>query len=325
MGSLMAAPASQWHLEPVAQSFVESLGLSSIAPIHSLASAEARATLLQLQSGAVGRPAARMEKATFPLRSGGVVGAYILRPMAREDSPPAIVYFHGGGWVLGDVHTHDRLIREICVGTGAAVVFVDMSRAPEARYPIALEEAYEATCYVARHGASLNLDGSRLAVIGDGTGGNIAAAVTLMAKWRRGPQITRQVLIYPVMDSDFANDSYTAFRHGPWLTRRTMQWFWDAYIPDAAGREELTASPLKATVDDLWGLPEALIVTAENDVVRDEGEAYARKLSAAGTRVAATRYIGTIHDFLMLNALADSPPTRCAIEQITATLRTSLE
>ena len=163
----MAAPASQWHLEPVAQGFVESLGLSSIAPIHSLASAEARATLLQLQSGAVGRPVARMEKVTFPLKAGGIVGAYILRPMASEHSRPAILYFHGGGWVLGDVHTHGRLIREICVGTGAAVVFVDMSRAPEARYPVALQEAYEATCYVARHGASLNLDGSRLAVVGD--------------------------------------------------------------------------------------------------------------------------------------------------------------
>jgi acetyl esterase/lipase len=321
----MVVPLRQWHLEPTAQSFIERLDRSGVAPIHALAAPEARSMLAQLQSGAIGRPGARIENATIPLSAGGVVRAHIVRPTAADDPLPAIMYFHGGGWVLGDMRSHDRLIREICVGTGAAVVFVEMSRAPEARYPVAIEEAYEATRYVANHGVSFNLDGSRLAVAGDGTGGNIAAAVTLMAKERRGAKIKLQVLIYPVVDSDFSSESYTAFCDGPWLTRQTMQWFWDAYLPNVASRTELTASPLKATVDDLWGLPEALVITAENDMLRDEGEAYARKLSAAGTRVAATRYIGTIHDFLMLNALADSPPTRCAIEQITARLRTSLE
>jgi acetyl esterase len=321
----VAVPESQWCLEPTARSFIESFGLAGIRPIHTLAPPEARAMLTELQSGPIGRPGVCIEEVTFPAAAGGVVRACILRPPTGSHSLPAIMYFHGGGWVLGDVHTHDRLIREICAGTGAAVVFVDMSRAPEAQYPAAIEEAYEATCYVAKHGMSLNLDGSRVIVAGDGTGGNIAAAVTLMAKERRGPKINLQVLIYPVTDSDFSGGSYTTFCDGPWLTRQTMKWFWDAYIPNVASRSKVTASPLKASVEELWGLPEALVITAENDVLREEGEAYARKLSAAGTRVAATRYIGTIHDFLMLNALADSPPTRCAIEQITARVRTSLE
>jgi acetyl esterase len=325
MGGLMVVPRSQWCLEPVAQSFIEGLELGGVTPIYALPLHEARAMLAELQSGPIGRPNVHIENLTFPLDAGGFVRARIVRPLVGGDSLPALMYFHGGGWVLGDVHTHDRLIREISVGARAAVVFVEMSRAPEARYPIAVEEAYGATCYVAHSGASLNVDGSRLAVAGDGTGGNIAAAVTLMAKERRGPKITYQVLLYPVTDSNFANDSYRTFRDGPWLTQQTMKWFWDAYTPNAKSRAHVTASPLKATVDQLRGLPEALVITAENDVLREEGEAYARKLAAAGARVTATRYIGTIHDFVMLDALADSPPTRGAIEQVIARLRSSLE
>lgn len=316
---------SQWRLEPVAESFIENLDRAGVAPIHGLMPHEARAMLAELQSGPIGRPNAHIENRTFPLGAGRSVGARIVRPLVGGDSLPALMYFHGGGWVMGDVHTHDRLIREISVGAGVAVVFVELSRAPEAQYPVAIEEAYGATCYVAENGASLNLDRSRLAVAGDGTGGNIAAAVTLMAKERRGPKITFQALLYPVTDSNFANDSYTAFGDGPWLSQQTMKWFWDSYLPDAASRAQVIASPLKATVDQLRGLPEALVITAENDVLREEGEAYARKLATAGARVTATRYIGTIHDFVMLDALADSPPTRGAIEQITARLRTSLE
>lgn len=321
----MVVLTAPWRLEPLAQTFVEGLDLAGAAPLHALQPREARALLVALQSGPIGRPSAQIENLTFPLRDGGSVRVRIVRPPARGNSLPALMYFHGGGWVAGDVQTHDRLIREISVGAGATVVFVEMSRAPEAQYPVAIEEAYGATCYVADYGARLNVDGSRLAVAGDGTGGNIAAAVTLLAKERRGPKITCQVLLYPVTDSNFANASYTAFRDGPWLTQQTMMWSWDAYIPIATSRTQITACPLQATLDQLKGLPEALVITAENDVLREEGEAYARKLAAAGARVTATRYIGTIHDFVMLDALADSAPTRGAIEQITARLRTSLE
>jgi acetyl esterase len=321
----MVVLPSQWRLEPIAQSFIESLDPAGVAPMHALPPHEARAMLARLQSRPIGRPNAHIEDVIFPLGAGGFVRARIVRPLLGGDSLPALMYFHGGGWVLGDVHTHDRLIREISVGARVAVVFVELSRAPEARYPVAIEEAYGATRYVADYGARLNVDGSRLGVAGDGSGGNVAAAVTLMAKERRGPKITFQALLYPVTDSNFANESYTAFRDGPWLTQETMKWFWETYIPNATSRAYVTASPLKATVDELTGLPEALVITAENDVLREEGEAYARKLAAAGARVTATRYIGTIHDFVMLDALADSPPTRGAIEQITASVRTSLE
>lgn len=315
---------SEWSLEPTAQSFIESLDAAGARPLHALSPLEARARLTALQSGPIGRPNARVEYVTLPLGAGTVHG-YIVRPVERNEPLPALVYFHGGGWVLGDLRTHERLIREISVGAHAAVIFIELSRAPEVQYPVAIEEAYGATCYVAEHGASLNVDGSRLAVVGDGTGGNIATAVTLMAKERRGPKITLQVLLYPVTDSSFDHDSYIAFADGPWLSQATMKWFWDAYMPHTPSREQVTASPLRATVDQLRGLPEALVITAENDILCGEGEAYARKLAVAGARVTATRYLGTIHDFLMLNALADSPPTRGAMEQITARLRICLE
>jgi acetyl esterase len=234
------------------------------------------------------------------------------------------MYFHGGGWVLGNRNTHDRLVREIAVGAEAAVVFVDYARSPEARYPVAIEQAYAATRYVVDQGASLRIDPLRLAVAGDSVGGNMAAAVTLMAKQRRGPKIALQVLFYPVTDAEFDTPSYTRFADGPWLTKRAMEWFWAAYLPDAALRKQTTATPLNSSLDQLAGLPEALIIVDENDVLRDEGEAYARKLSDAGVRVTSVRYNGTIHDFVMLNALADTPAARGAIAQAVGSLKTAL-
>ncbi|WP_258879042.1 alpha/beta hydrolase [Paraburkholderia sp. BL6669N2] len=234
------------------------------------------------------------------------------------------MYFHGGGWVLGDTSTHDRLIREIANGANAAVVFVDYDRSPEAQYPVPIEQAYAATEYVARHGRELGVDSSRMAVAGDSVGGNMTAAVTLLAKERRGPQLRYQVLFYPVTDANFDDASYKEFAEGPWLTRAAMQWFWNAYAPNASDREKITASPLRATQEDLKELPPALVITDENDVLRDEGEAYARNLMQAGVKVTATRYLGTIHDFVMLNALADTPAARAAIAQADDALRHAL-
>jgi acetyl esterase len=248
----------------------------------------------------------------------------IVRPTAIAEVLPVVMYFHGGGWVLGDRDTHDRLLREIAVGAQAAVIFVEYARAPEARYPVAIEQAYAATRYVVDNAASLRIDPLRLAVAGDSVGGNMTAAVTLMAKQRRGPRIAFQVLFYPVTAAGFETPSYMQFADGPWLTKRAMEWFWDAYLPDPAARNQTTATPLNASLDQLAGLPEALVITDENDVLRDEGEAYARKLSDAGVRVTSVRYNGTIHDFAMLNALADTPATRGAIAQAVAALRGTL-
>jgi acetyl esterase len=318
MSMATAQPALELHT----QQFVDSL--AGAPPIYMLSPADARSVLVQAQSIPVGKPSAQIEDITLPVGPTGSVPVRIVRPTATAEVLPVVMYFHGGGWILGDRDTHDRLVREIAVGAKAAVVFVDYARAPEARYPIAIEQAYAATRYVADNGASLRVDPLRLAVAGDSVGGNMAAAVTLMAKQRRGPKIAFQVLFYPVTDAGFDTPSYAQFADGPWLTKRAMEWFWDAYLPDPAARKQPTAAPLNASPDQLAGLPEALVIVDENDVLRDEGEAYARKLSDAGVRVTSVRYNGTIHDFVMLNALADTPATRGAIEQAVSALKGAL-
>jgi acetyl esterase len=318
----MTIDADQPTLELHTQQFVDSL--AGAPPIYTLSPAEARSVLVQVQSMPVGKPSAKIEDIAFPVGPTGSVPVRIVRPAGTADVLPAVIYIHGGGWILGDRNTHDRLVREIAVGTGAAVVFVDYDRSPEARYPVAIEQAYAATRYVVDHGADLRIDASRLAVAGDSVGGNMAAALTLMARQRRGPKIAFQVLFYPVTGADFDTASYTRFADGPWLTKRAMRWFWDAYLPDVAARKQPTATPLNASLDELAGLPEALVVVDENDVLRDEGEAYARRLSDAGVRVTSTRYNGTIHDFAMLNALADTPATRGAIAQAVGALKMAL-
>src|SRR5215467_6213863 len=309
-------------LEPHTQQFVD--GLAGVPPIYSLSPDEARSVLERAQSIPVGKPGAQIEDTAFPVGPTGLVPIRIVRPNGGAGTLPVAVYVHGGGWVLGDRNTHDRVVREIAVGAGAAVVFVDYDRSPEARYPVAIEQAYAATCYAVDHGADLGIDPSRLAVVGDSVGGNMAAALTLMARQRRGPKIAFQVLFYPVTDANFDTASYNRFAEGPWLTKRAMQWFWDAYLPDPAVRKQPTATPLNASLDELAGLPEALVVVDENDVLRDEGEAYARRLSDAGVRVTSTRYNGTIHDFVMLNALADTPAACGAIAQAVGALRGAL-
>jgi acetyl esterase len=318
MSTAMAEPTLELHT----QQFIDSL--ADAPPIYTLSPADARSVLVQAQSIPVGKPSAQIEDITLPVGPTGSVPVRIVRPTATAEVLPVVMYFHGGGWILGDRDTHDRLVREIAVGAEAAVVFVDYARAPEARYPIAIEQAYAASRYVADNGASLRVDPLRLAVTGDSVGGNMAAAVTLMAKKRRGPKIAFQVLFYPVTDAGFDTPSYAQFADGPWLTKRAMEWFWDAYLPDPDARKQPTATPLNASLDQLAGLPEALVIVDENDVLRDEGEAYARKLSDAGVRVTSVRYNGTIHDFVMLNALADTPATRGAIEQAVSALKGAL-
>jgi acetyl esterase len=318
MSTATAEPTLELHT----QQFIDSL--AGAPAIYTLSPADARSVLTRAQSIPVGKPSAQIEDITLPVGPTGSVPIRVVRPVGAAELLPVVMYFHGGGWILGDRNTHDRLVREIAVGAEAAVVFVDYARAPEARYPIAIEQAYAATRYVADNAASLHIDPLRLAVVGDSVGGNMAAAITLMAKQRRGPKIVFQVLFYPVIDSSFDTPSYSQFADGPWLTKRAMEWFWDAYLPDLNARKKLTATPLNASLDQLAGLPEALVIVDENDVLRDEGEAYAGKLSDAGVRVTSVRYNGTIHDFVMLNALADTPAARGAIAQALGALRGAL-
>jgi acetyl esterase len=318
MSMSMAQPTLELHT----QQFID--GLAGSPPIYTLSPADARSVLARAQAIPVGKPSAQIEDMALPVGPTGSVPIRIVRPAGTAGVLPVVMYFHGGGWILGDRDTHDRLVREIAVGAEAAVVFVDYARAPEARYPVAIEQAYAATRYLADNAASLRIDPLRLAVVGDSVGGNMAAAVTLMAKQRRGPKIAFQVLFYPVTDAGFDTSSYLRFADGPWLTKRAMEWFWDAYLPDPAARNQPTATPLSASPDQLANLPEALVIVNENDVLRDEGEAYAHKLSDAGVRVTSVRYNGTIHDFVMLNAIADTPAARGAIAQAIGALRSAL-
>jgi acetyl esterase len=234
------------------------------------------------------------------------------------------MHFHGGGWILGNKNTHDRLVREIAIGVRAAVVFVGYTPSPEARFPVPIEEAYAATKFIAEQGSRFALDGSRIALSGDSVGGNMATVVARVAKERGGPKIRYQVLYYPVTDGSFDTESYRHFQDGPWNTKPSMQWFFDAYAPNAADRKNALVSPLRASTEQLEGLPPTLLVTAENDVLRDEGEAYARRLLLAGVRVSAVRVLGTIHDFVMLNPLAGTPAARAAIALGIAELRGAL-
>ena len=306
-------------LEPAAQAFAEATAdppyLFDLGPI------EGRKTVDEVQRGEIEKPDVEIEDTTVPGGPSGDISVRILRPRGATGPLPVVVYIHGAGWVFGNDHTHDRLIRELADGTGAAVVFPNYSLSPEARYPIAIEESYAVLQWVADHGAESNLDGSRIALAGDSVGGNMAAALTLMAKERSGPKIVAQVLFYPVTDASFDTDSYHAFGEGYFLRRDAMQWFWDQYTTDETERDEITASPLRATTEQLAGLPPALVITAEADVLRDEGEAYGRKLRAAGVDVTATRYEGIIHDFVMLNALRGTNAARAAIAQAIAFIR----
>jgi len=269
-------------------------------------------------------PPAEVEPHTIPGGPSGEISITVVRLANGSGSLAAVMYFHGGGWVLGNFGTHERLVRELAAGTEAAIVFVNYTLSPEAHYPTPLEEAYAATKWVAERGVELGLDGRRLAVAGDSVGGNMAAAVTLLANQRGGPPIRYQVLFYPVTDATFDTSSYEEFADGYWLTRESMRWFWDSYAPDQSVRGEPTASPLLASREHLARLPPALVITGQADVLRDEGEAYGRQLHEAGVDVTAVCYEGTIHDFVMLNALAGTPAARDAIARASRVLKSVL-
>src|SRR5215472_13361152 len=311
------------HLDPYILDFLKALEAQGGPALSTLEAASARTVLRSCQQSvtAATLPADSSDRT---IRGGptGEISLRIVRPRGASGVLPAVMYFLGGGWMLGDSETHDRLVREIAIGAQATVVFVEYARSPEAKYPVATEQAYAATTWVAEHGASIGIDPSRLAVAGDGVGGNLATVTTLLAKERGGPPIDFQVLLYPVTDANLETLSYRTFgAEGYWLTREAMRWFWDSYVP-APERKEFTVSPLQASLEQLRGLPPALIVNCENDVVRDEGEAYAHKLMAAGVPVMASRYLGVIHDFVLLNPLALTPPARAALAQVIDTLRT---
>ncbi|WP_109000706.1 alpha/beta hydrolase [Streptomyces rishiriensis] len=309
-------------LEPEAAAFAEAT--ANPPYLFDLPPAEGRKAVDEVQSGEVHKPEVDEEWITVSGGPTGSVRARIVKPAGAEGVLPVILYIHGAGWVFGNAHTHDRLVRELAVGADAAVVFPEYDLSPEARYPVAIEQNFTVARWIVEQGASKGLDGGRLAVAGDSVGGNMAAALTLMAKERGGVPLVQQVLFYPVTDASFDTGSYRQFAEGYFLRRDGMQWFWDQYTTDEAERAQITASPLRATAEQLEDLPPALVITGEADVLRDEGEAYANKLRAAGVPVTAVRFQGIIHDFVMLNALRPTYAAEAAITLAVGTLRDAL-
>jgi acetyl esterase len=315
------AAQTQIVLEPAAQEFADATSKPPF--LYELDYPAARKVLDDVQAPPVEKLPIDEEWITVPAIVGDA-RVRIIKPEGAEGLLPAILYMHGGGWVLGNAGTHDRLVRELAVGSNAALAFVEYPNSPEGRYPVAIEQGYATAQWITRAGASNGLDGSRIAVAGDSVGGNMAAALTLMAKERGDVQFAHAQMYYPVTDAAMDTRSYDEFADGPFLTRKSMEWFWDAYTTDPDERAQITASPNQATVEQLSGLPPTLLLVDEADVLRDEGEAYAAKLRLTGVPVTTVRYDGIHHDFMMLNPLRDTHATRAAIAQAIAFLRKAL-
>ncbi|MFB4307414.1 alpha/beta hydrolase [Actinomadura sp. GTD37] len=305
-------------LEPAAQELADATAKPPF--LYELGTEGARKVLDDIQAAPVAMPEVADDWRTVPAEAGDV-RVRIVKPAGTTGPLPVVLYMHGGGWVLGNAGTHDRLVRELATAADAAVVFVEYDRSPEARYPVAIEQGYATARWITEHGADEGLDASRLAVAGDSVGGNMTAALAIMAKRRGDVRFVHQSLYYPVTDAGQDTASYREFADGPYLTAKAMAWFWDAYTTDPAARAEITASPLRATLDELAGLPPAFVIVDENDVLRDEGEAYARRLTEAGVPTTSVRYNGTLHDFMMLNPLSETRAVRAATAQAAGVLK----
>ncbi|MBC3496949.1 alpha/beta hydrolase [Pseudomonas sp. SWRI100] len=312
-------------VEQHTQAFLEALEKGGGKPLEQLAPKDARAVLTGAQSSVKVDLSGIEVKAHTIQANGETITLQVVRPANVKGELPVFMFFHGGGWVLGDFPTHQRLIRDLVVGSGAVAVYVDYTPSPEAHYPTAINQAYAATRWVAEHGKAIGVDGKRLAVAGNSVGGNMAAVVALKAKEAGTPKLRFQLLLWPVTDASFETGSYKQFAEGHFLTTGMMKWFWNSYTTDAKAREHIYASPLRASSEQLKGLPPALVQTAEFDVLRDEGEAYARKLDAAGVAVTAVRYNGMIHDYGLLNPLSQVPEVKAAMRQAAGELKVHLQ
>jgi acetyl esterase len=312
--------AADPHFSPEVKAFLTSINSAGIK-IETMPERDARGVFAAVQSTAAVDLSGIEESEKTITTNGFTIKLNIVRPLGTGGKLPAFIFIHGGGWILGDYDTHKRIVRDLCVLSGFAAVFINYTLSPEAQYPQAVHEVYAATKWVARNGDEINIDGKNIAVVGNSAGGNMATVAAMMAKADKGPEIKLQILLWPVVDTDFETVSYQQFGEQRFLTTSMMKWMFDNYMPEPDRRREIYVSPLQATVDQLRGLPPALIITSENDVLRDEGEAYGRKLAEAGVPVTCIRYNGTIHDFGCLNALAEIPQTQSLLVQAAAELK----
>src|ERR1044072_5544873 len=303
------------------KAFLKVLNSGGGPPLETLPPLEAREVLVNAQ-GSVAVDLSGIEESEKTITTDGyTIKLNIVRPEGVEGKLPFFIFIHGGGWVLGDYPTHKRMVRDLVVLTSFAGVFVNYTRTPDAKYPQAINEIYAATKWVAEHGSEIDVDGKNLAVVGNSVGGNMTAVTALKAKEQGGPNIKVHIMMWPVTDATFERESHRQFGDKRFLTTSLMKWMWDLYTTDPKQRKEIYASPLQATVEQLTGLPPALIQVAQSDILRDEGEAYGRKLDAAGVKVTTVRYDGMIHDFGLLNGLAELPQVRSLFEHAGAELR----
>jgi len=313
------------HIFREVRGFLQVLNSGDGKPIEQLSPADARAVLVNAQNSVTVDYSGIEESEKIITQDGQTVKIHITKPLGAKANSPVFIFIHGGGWVLGDYPTHKRLVRDLVVGSGVVAVFPDYTPSPEAKYPVAINQIYAAMKWISIHGSEIGVNGENLAVVGNSVGGNMTASVVLMAKEKNGPHIKLQVMLWPVTDANFETGSYKELGEGRFLTRNMMIWFWDNYLPDKKARKEIYASPLRASLEQLKGLPPTLIQTAENDVLRDEGEAYARKLNEAGVPVTFTRIGGLIHDYGLLNPLAEVPAVKTALFQAAAVIKEALK
>jgi acetyl esterase/lipase len=322
----VAAPdaATDPRIDPHVRSFLAEINKDN-SPFWELPQPKPQEILTALQS----QTAVDMSGVTTTERTitqdGRTVKLYIMKPEQVSGKPGVLLFIHGGVWIVGNFQNHQRLLRDLVVGSGQVGIFVEYTPLPAAKFPMQLEESYAALKWVAAHAGELGADGSRIALAGNSVGGNMTAALTLITKDRNGPKITYQALLIPATDASVDTESYRDYGTGRFLARAFMKYGWDLYTPDAKTRDNPYVSPLRASTEQLKGLPPALVITAENDPLRDEGEAYARKLKEADVAVVATRYNGTIHDFVLLNGIHREPETQAALKQATDAIREALK
>jgi acetyl esterase len=318
-------PAQNPKVEHRVREFLKALNSAGGKPMETMTPAEARKVLVDAQASVrLDLPACDIEEKTIE-QDGLKVSLTIVRPAGTKAILPGFIFVHGGGWVLGDFPTHERFVRDIVADCGLTAVFVNYTPSPEAHYPMAIDQIHAVAKWVAAHGNEIKVDGNRLAIVGNSVGGNMTAAVALMALHKGGPEFKCQIMLWPVTDANFETESYHEYADGYFLSRAMMMWFWDAYAPNHARRREIYASPLRASLEQVKGLPPTLIQVAGNDVLREEGLAYARKLDLAGVDVTAVRYENLIHDYGLLNAISQVPAVRAALHQVAEMLKKHLK
>jgi len=305
--------------------FLKGLNNSGDKPLETLFPEEARQVLVEAQKSVEVDYSGITETERKITQDGITVNIHIVKPANTvSENLPVFMFTHGGGWVLGDYPTHRRLVRDLVVNSGAAAVFTDYTPSPEAQYPVAINEIYAATKWVSEHGAEIGVDGKNMAAAGNSVGGNMTTVLCLMAKDKGGPEIKFQLLLWPVTDADFSRESWHKFAEGRFLTASLMKWMWDNYLPDVQKRKEYYATPFNASIEKLKGLPPALVQLAENDILFDEGLAYARKLDEAAVSTTIETYNGFIHDYGLLNPLNHIDAIKLATKQGALALKQAL-